>query len=67
VFKRELCVGIEVETSASVNGFSINFSGQCLLFSHDQNIQKKNHMSDYIFLANSKQYLKTVYVDEEIL
>jgi hypothetical protein len=34
----------EVEISASVGGFSVNFIDQCHLFSDGQNIQKMEHI-----------------------
>jgi hypothetical protein len=36
-------VRIEVEISASVGGFSVEFGGQCRLLSADQNIQERNY------------------------
>jgi hypothetical protein len=39
----QLMVRFEAELSAGVEGFSINFGGQCHPFSDDQNIQKRNH------------------------
>jgi hypothetical protein len=35
-------VRIDVEISASVDGFSVDFGGQCRLFPDDQNVQKRN-------------------------
>jgi hypothetical protein len=35
-------VRFEVEVSASVGGFSVDFGGQCRLFSDDRKIQKRN-------------------------
>jgi hypothetical protein len=34
-------VRVEVKVSASVDGFSVNFHGQCRLFPDDKNIQKR--------------------------
>jgi hypothetical protein len=38
-------VRIEIQTSASVGGLSVDFGGQYRLFSDDQNIQEMNHPS----------------------
>jgi hypothetical protein len=35
-------VRFEVEMSASVGGFSVDFGDQCRTFPDDQNIQKRN-------------------------
>jgi hypothetical protein len=34
--------GFEIEISASVDGFSVTFGGQCHPVPDDQNIQKRN-------------------------
>jgi hypothetical protein len=39
----------EVEISASVGEFSVNFSGQCDPFADDQNIQKRNRFVGLYF------------------
>jgi hypothetical protein len=35
-------VRFEVDISANVDAFSVNFGGQCCPFPDDQNIQKRN-------------------------
>jgi hypothetical protein len=35
-------VRFEVEICASVGGFSVDFGGQCHVFTDNQNIQKRN-------------------------
>jgi hypothetical protein len=40
--RRRRMVRSEVEISASVGGFSVNFGGQCRLVSDDLKIQKRN-------------------------
>jgi hypothetical protein len=41
-FHMQRMVRVEVEVSASVGGFPVDFGGQCRLFPDDQNIQKRN-------------------------
>jgi hypothetical protein len=40
-------VSYEVEVSASVGGFPVDFGGQCHLYPDDQNIQKVNRRSSF--------------------
>jgi hypothetical protein len=42
-FHMRRMLGVEVEISASVGGFPVNFGGQCHPFSDGQNNQKTNH------------------------
>jgi hypothetical protein len=42
-------VGVEVEISASMDGFPVDFGGQCHPLSDDQNIQKRESHSLTLF------------------
>jgi hypothetical protein len=48
----------EVEISASVGGFPVDFGGQCHLLPVDQNIRKGITLSDSISIMNCMEGLK---------
>jgi C1A family cysteine protease len=48
-------VRFEVEISASVGGFSVNFGGQCHAFLDDHDFQKRNHA---VSIVNWREGLK---------
>jgi hypothetical protein len=52
-------VRFEVEFSASVRGFSLNFGGQCPLFPDDQIIQRRIALSHSLYLVNGKKAINS--------